>query len=81
MGQLSYDPAALLMYSIGQLSQTGYQIVVVKAQLPRACLSLFAHVGMAGYDQADTTLGQRNQKMNQFVRTGPLFRRHTFPCS
>ncbi len=34
------------------------QAIVINTQLPWACLSLFAHIGMAGNDKANTPLGQ-----------------------
>ena len=56
--KLDRDPGAIFMYCIGQLRETGYQAVVVQAQLVPAAQSPFpVHGGHLDYDQSEAAPG------------------------
>jgi hypothetical protein len=58
--KLYRDLGAVFMYCIGQLPETGYQTIIMQAELVPAAQAPFpVHGGHLDYDQAETAPGTR----------------------
>lgn len=79
MGKLYEYLAAIFMNCRGHLAESVDKVVFVAANLPGSALPFFGDVGVAAYDEADTTLCKRYHPVNKLWRDSTLWCGESFP--